>query len=124
MAPDAVLPAGAPGADSPARSFTPTTKIGRWAVGLGIAAAVWGVLFPFFGQILVRLMGPDLRVPIPMGLGGIGIEALLAIGAITTAVIALARKERSWLFFIVFAAALVIGGFWLLFAAGEVIYPH
>ena len=103
-------------------TFKPQTRIGRWATGLGIATAVWGVLFPFFGAIVRSLQ--MARFPFPVGFGGAAIEVVLALATIVTGIIAITRKERSWLFVIGFGLGAVMGGFWLLFAAGEVLFPH
>jgi hypothetical protein len=38
--------------------------------------------------------------------------------------IALRKGERSWLTLLVFVPAVVVGGFWIFFALGEVLSPH
>ena len=103
-------------------TFKPKTTIGRWATGLGIATAAWGAIFPFFGSV-VRALQVE-RLPFPVGAGGATIEVVLALAALVTGVIAVTRRERSWLFVIGFGLAAVVGGFWLLFVAGEVFFPH
>ncbi|HSK46434.1 MAG TPA: hypothetical protein VLA05_00345, partial [Coriobacteriia bacterium] len=68
MGPDAMANADVPTTGRSSRRFSPTTGIGRWAAGLGIATALWGLVFPFAGMIVRRMVGPDGRFPIPVGL--------------------------------------------------------
>jgi hypothetical protein len=123
MSSETIVPStGVPNAQKPARTFAPTTGIGRWAVGLGIATGIWGLIFPMFPSLLRALS--VTRFPIPVGFGGATVEVLLALTAIVTGVMALRAKERAWLFYLGFAIAVAVGGFWLLFALGEVLVPH
>ena len=49
---------------------------------------------------------------------------LLAIATVVLGVRALHRGERSGLTIIGLALAVIIGGFWILFALGEALLPH
>jgi hypothetical protein len=44
--------------------------------------------------------------------------------ALLTGIRALRGGERSWLVVLGFALAVIVGGFWILFALGEVLVPH
>lgn len=108
------------------RAVKPSSKAGWWAFGLGVGAAVWG----FFVTSLPMLLRPWLesvfggRVMIPLGLTGLGVAVALAIAAITVGIVALRRGDRAWLVFAGFVPAVIVGGFWILFAVGELLIPH
>jgi len=105
------------------RPLRPASRLGWWAFWLGFATATWGALL----TSLPGLLGPfmeDAAVRIPIGLTSAILEIVLAISALVAGILALRRGERSWLTLLAFVAALLIGGFWIFFALGEVIWPH
>jgi hypothetical protein len=108
------------------RPILPSSRLGWWAFGLGIATLVLGVLLPSMPDILARAlgMGPGDRFPIPVGFTSVIVEFILAVSALVVGVVAMRRRERSWLALVGFAVAVLIGGFWILFALGEVLSPH
>jgi hypothetical protein len=93
---------------------------------LSIGTVVWGLVFP----ILPRLIGPLLNRPggpvvrVPMGFAGAMLELILAIATFVTAGVALKRGDRAWLVIAALIPAVLVGGFWLIFAIGEVLVPH
>ncbi|MFH1736306.1 MAG: hypothetical protein ABH838_00240 [Actinomycetota bacterium] len=90
----------------------PATRTGRLAVWYGVAAVVWGVLFPNFIRFL-------------SGFFMVALEVVLVIMAFFYSIRAVFReKERNLLSFVVFGLLCLVGGFWLLFALGEVLVPH
>lgn len=108
------------------RPIRPTTALGWWAFCLGITSVGWGVLLPTLPESLIAIGiategGP---FPIPVGFSGLILELIVAISALTVGVLAVRRGERSWLTLAGFVPAIVIGGFWILFALGEVLVPH
>jgi hypothetical protein len=52
------------------------------------------------------------------------LELVLAVSALTVGVFAFRRGERSRLMLAGFVVAVIIGGFWIFFALGEVLAPH
>lgn len=108
------------------RPIRPASALGWWAFGLAIAAAVWGALLPSIVRLLWGMLGGATgpRLPIPIGFTSAILEFGLAIAAIVTGIIALRKGERSWLTLLAFVLALAIGGFWIFFALGEILWPH
>lgn len=108
------------------RPLQPASRLGWWAFWLGCATLFWGRLF----LALPALVGPLLNgagsrpMRIPLGLAGAAIEVLLTISALVVGGIALKKGERSWFGLVAFALAFFVGGFWVVFALGEVLAPH
>jgi hypothetical protein len=108
------------------RSLRPVSTLGWWAFWLGIATIVWGLLLTSLPGLVRTLAerSENFRFPVPVGFSGGVLELILAIAAIVTGAISIKRGERSWLMLLTFALTVIIGGFWILFALGEVLYPH
>jgi hypothetical protein len=108
------------------RPLRPASRLGWWAFGLTVATVVWGVLFPSLVGLLGAAFGgaTGRRLPIPVGLTSATLELVLALAALATGIIALRKGERSWLTLLAFVPAVLVGGFWILFALGEVLWPH
>jgi hypothetical protein len=82
----------------------PATKLGWWAVGLGI---VFTALFLLVTNDLINFPGR-----LTLGLGFVaGILTLIAL---------IWKQERSWLLWLV----LLPGLFAILFSLGEILFPH
>lgn len=82
----------------------PATRLGWWAVGLGI---VFTALFLLIVNELIRFPGMLTMI--------LGI-----VGGILTLVALIWKHERSWLLWLV----LMPGLFAILFTLGEILYPH
>lgn len=106
------------------RPFKPTTVLGWWVFGLGLATVLMGPGVFLIPQLARRLGAAGMPVRIPMGMASVLVEVVLAVATIAVAVPAFRRGERSWLTLLAFVPAVVVGGFWILFAAGEVFFPH
>ena len=106
------------------RSVLPSSTIGWWATGLAWAAVVVGLLLPsmtsWFGPLQERLG----RRGLPTGSSLVFVEILLAVLAFVFGVLAVRRKDRAWLLLASFVVVVLIGGFWVVFALGEVLAPH
>lgn len=102
----------------------PSTGTGWWATGLAWAAVAVGLLLPsmtsWFGPLQERLG----RRGLPTGSSLVSVEILLAVFAVVVALIALRRKDRGWVLLGSFAVVVLIGGFWVVFALGELLLPH
>lgn len=82
----------------------PHTKSGWWSIGLG---TLFTVLFVLVVNNLIRFPGILIMT---MGVAA-GILTLIAL---------IWQRERSWLVWLM----LLPGGFAILFAMGEILYPH
>jgi hypothetical protein len=100
--------------------------LGWWTFWLGVATVVWGVLLPSLPKLLKAVVGgfSGRPFPIPVGFTSAILEFALAVSAIVVGVVALKKGERSWLTLLAFIPAATVGGFWILFALGEVLSPH
>jgi len=107
-------------APKPKRNWLPTTKDGKTAVALCLAAIIWGLLLPFIPKIsrgIIRAAGS--------GLITMSIEVILVILGLIFSIKAIFKvKERAILSILIFVIFCVIGGFWLMFAIGEIVSPH
>ncbi len=107
------------------RPLLPTSALGWWAFGLGVAAVVWGALMPSLVRWLWSAFGGASGRPrIPLGFTSAALEVVLAIAALVVGIIALKKGERSWLTLLAFVLVVIVGGFWIFFALGEVLWPH
>ncbi len=107
------------------RAIGPTSPLGWWSLWLGLATVIWGLSFP----MLTRLLGPslrntELRFPVPIGFTGALLELVVALAAFGAGIAAVGKGQRSWAVLVALAAAILVGGFWILFALGEVLWPH
>jgi hypothetical protein len=104
-------------------SLLPTTTLGKWSIGLVIAAFILFIVFIIEvaagmrgGDTLDFTNPSDLLPAIPIMLAGLSF-----ISAMVTGIIAIVKsKERSFLVFL----ATAIGFFVLLFLLGEFLFPH
>jgi hypothetical protein len=107
------------------RAIRPASALGWLAFWLGAATVIWGILLPTLVAVWVLwLKGPTGAIRIPAGFGSAMLELLFAIGAIVAGIMALRRGERSWMTLLAFVAAIIVGGFWILFVLGEALMPH
>ena len=108
------------------RPLRPASRLGWWAFGLSVATVAWGVLLPSLVGLLGAAFGGTTgrRFPIPVGFTGATLELVLAVSALASGIAALRTGERSWLTLLAFVTAVVVGGFWIFFALGEVLWPH
>lgn len=104
------------------RPLRPALHVGWWAFWLGLAAVVLGILLPFLVGLAAWLFAGALRMPI--GFNSVLLAVILAIAAIVVGIVALRRGERSWMTLTGLVGAILVGGFWILFALGEVLWPH
>ncbi|MGE5603807.1 MAG: hypothetical protein ACM30E_12210, partial [Nitrososphaerales archaeon] len=103
------------------RAVQPASALGWWSFWLSFATVTWGRLFP----ALPGLLGSEARGSrIPLGLAGAMIELVLALAAFGVGAVALRKGERSWMVLVAFATAVLVGGFWIVVALGEALWPH
>ncbi|MFA5070322.1 MAG: hypothetical protein WC528_03490 [Patescibacteria group bacterium] len=105
--------------EKPARKWLPQTKEGKRALIFGIITIVWGLLFVSLGNLTARLFR------IPGGFFSVLLEIVFFIFGLYYSIKAIFKiKERTILNIIVFILLCLVGGFWLMFALGEIIFPH
>jgi len=92
----------------------PKTKIAWWAMGLGLAAVLEIPVLVFISSATHNLTG----VSIPQSIGITGI--VLTIAALVTGTIAYRKGERSWVLWLGFGPAILVGLFWLIMIIAEI----
>jgi len=102
----------------------PKTVAGWWAVGLGVGAVLWVIA----GQRIQDAVNPRACPDNVLCTGGreyVFLAPELGVPASVAGLIALIRlRERSILVFLTVVPAVLFTVFWLLFAAGELLFPH
>ncbi|MDD5342501.1 MAG: hypothetical protein PHH01_00745 [Patescibacteria group bacterium] len=103
----------------PKRKWLPQTKEGKKALIFGTLTIVWGLLFISLAGFVSRLFR------MPGGFLSVLVEIMLFIFGLYYSLKAIFKiKERAILNLIIFILFCVVGGFWLLFAIGEILFPH
>ena len=92
----------------------PKTKIAWWAMGLGLAAVLEIPVLALLNQIILKLTGVFFAQSI--GITGI----VLTITALVTGTIAYRKGERSWVLWLGFGPAILVGLFWLIMIIAEI----
>jgi hypothetical protein len=91
----------------------PERNIGRIALGLTVFMIIFGILMP-------NIVGPYL--------GGIeAVVIMITFGAMSYALLVKSiffEKDKSIVSWIAFGLISLVLGFWILFALGEIIFPH
>jgi hypothetical protein len=96
------------------RKWLPQTKTAKWAVGFALATIILGLLLPSLTSL-----------PFIGGREAVIMEIVLTIVSLILSIKAIfGKKDHSILIIIAFIIFCVVGGFWLLFALGEIISPH
>jgi hypothetical protein len=106
----------------------PKTKMAWRAMYFGLAT----LLIPQFLGIFAAVIRPMIdrasvnneNVGRTIGFG-FGILALiLSISALITGICAFRKGERSWVLWVGFVPAILIGAFWVFMIIGEFVFPH
>ena len=98
----------------------PVSSGGKIALALCIVAVVYGILLPSALSFLHQFLGMYMD-----GIAGLSIEIILSIVAFYFSFKAIFKnKDRTILTIVPFCMLCLVGGFWLLFAVGEVVFPH
>ena len=104
----------------------PKTKIAWWAMGLGLGTIlVWPMLGIF--AAVVRPMIDEAsseNVGAVAGFGSMIVALILSVSALVTGVLAFKKGERSWVLWVGFVPAILVGAFWVFMIIGEFIFPH
>ena len=105
------------------KALLPTTTLGKWSIGLGIAGFLLFVVF--FIEVALGFRGGDTLDLSDFSQIGLGIPIMLAgvslISAMVTGIIGIVKyKERNVLVFLAAAAGLFV----LFLVLGELLFQH
>jgi hypothetical protein len=104
----------------------PKTKTAWRAMGLGLAA----LLMPQFLGIFAAVIRPAIDKASNENIGAaVGFCLMAAAFIITVLALVIGSKafkkgERSWVLWVGFVPAILIGVFWIFMIVGEFIFPH
>ena len=104
----------------------PKTKIAWWVMGLGLSSIL---IFPFFG-IFTAFIRPIIDKAsseifgAAVGFGSMIVALILLVSALAIGVRAFKKGERSWVLWVGFVPAILVGAFWVFMIIGEFIFPH
>jgi uncharacterized membrane protein YhaH (DUF805 family) len=104
----------------------PKTKMAWWAMGLGLSSIL---IFPFLG-IFAAVIRPIIdkasseNVGAVVGFNFMFVVLILLVSALVTGVRSLQDGERSWVLWVGFVPAILVGVFWVFMIIGEFIFPH
>jgi uncharacterized membrane protein YhaH (DUF805 family) len=102
----------------------PKTKTAWWAMGLGSI-----LIFPFLG-IFTAVIRPIIdkasseTVEAVVGFGSMIAALSLLVSALVIGVRAFKKGERSWVLWVGFVPAILVGAFWVFMIIGEFMFPH
>jgi uncharacterized membrane protein YhaH (DUF805 family) len=104
----------------------PKTKTAWWAMSLGLGSIL---IFPFFG-IFTAVIRPIIdkasseTVGAVVGFGSMIVALIILVSALVIGVRALKKGERSWVLWVGFVPAILVGVFLVFMIIGEFIFPH
>jgi len=93
----------------------PKTKIAWWAMALGLASVLEIPLLVLINSIIQKLTGVFFAQSI--GITGI----VLTVAALIVGTIAYRKSERSWVLWLGFGPAILLGLFWLVMIVAEIV---
>jgi len=104
----------------------PRTKIAWWAMGLGLGTIfVWPMLGMFAAVIRPIIdKASSENVGGTVGFGAGFVSLILSVSALVAGVRAFKKGERSWVLWVGFVPAILVGAFWIFMIIGEFIFPH
>ena len=103
----------------------PRTKTAWWAMGLGLSSIL---IFPFLG-IFTAVIRPIIdkasseNVGAVVGYGSMIVALILLVSALVTGVRAFKKGERSWVLWVGFVPAILVGALWVFMIIGEWLIP-
>lgn len=104
----------------------PKTKTVWWAMGLGLSTIfifpVLGIFATVIRPLIAKATSGNVGVPTGFLSGVLGL--VLSISAIVVGIKAYRKGERSWVLWVGFVPALLIGTFWVFMFVGELLFPH
>lgn len=104
----------------------PKTKTAWWAMRLGLGTILVGPLLGIFTAVIRPLIDKASSENVGATIGfGVGVISLiLSVSALVAGTRAFKKGERSWVLWVGFVPAILIGAFWIIMIIGEFIFPH
>ena len=104
----------------------PRTKTAWWAMGLGLATILVYPLLGIFAAVVRPMIdkASNENVGAVAGFGSMIVALILSVSALVTGVCAFKKGERSWVLWVGFVPAILVGAFWVFMIIGEFIFPH
>ncbi|MCJ7518838.1 MAG: hypothetical protein MUO42_04120 [Anaerolineaceae bacterium] len=104
----------------------PRTKIAWWAMGLGLGTILVWPMLGFFAAIIRPIIdkASSENVGATVGFGAGFVLLILSVSALVAGVRAFRKGERSWVLWVGFVPAILVGAFWVFMIIGEFIFPH
>ena len=105
----------------------PRTKTAWWAMGLGLgtlllAGPTLGIFAAVIRPMIDRVSGENVGAAAGFGLGVVALA--LPVFALVAGIRAFKKGERSWVLWVGFVPAILVGAFWVLMIVGEFMFPH
>jgi hypothetical protein len=106
--------------------FMPKTKLGKWAMYLGLPMFLIPPFLGIFASIIRPIIDRASSEKIGSAIGfGVGIAVFaLSISALIVGIRAFKQGERALGFWIGFIPAILAGAFWIFMIIGEFLFPH
>jgi hypothetical protein len=104
----------------------PRTKTAWWAMGLGLGTILGGPMLGIFAAVVRPMIdkASSENVGAVAGFGSMIVALILSVSALVTGVCAFKKGERSWVLWVGFVPAILVGAFWVFMIIGEFIFPH
>ena len=104
----------------------PKTKTTWRAMYLGLSVLLIPPFLGIFAAVIRPMIDKASSENIGVAIGfGAGVFALaLSISALVDGILAFKRGERSWVLWVGFVPAILIGVFWIFMVIGEFLFPH
>ena len=106
----------------------PRTKTTWWAMWLGLATLLVGPMLGIFATVLRPMIDRasvnSENTGIAVGFSGGVFGLILSISALAVCIRAYKKGERSWVLWVGFVPAILVGAFWVFMIIGEFIFPH
>lgn len=104
----------------------PKTRTAWWAMWLGLSTVLIGPILGIFAAVLRPIIdkASSENIGINIGFGVMVFSLLLFVAALVAGVRAFKKGERSWVLWIGFIPAILVGVFWIFMIVGEFIFPN
>ena len=108
------------GSDINKIEWWPASSVGKIALALCVVAVIYGIFLPSILSFFQHIIGGLINAIVVLSL-----EVILIIVAFYLSCRAIFRnKDRAILNIAAFCLLCLVGAFWLVFAVGELVYPH
>ncbi len=106
----------------------PKTPTAWWAMYLGLATLLIPPLLGIFAAVIRPLIDRvsvnNENAGITIGIGSAVLALTLSVTALIISIRAFRKGERSWVLWLGFMPAILIGAFWIFMIVGEFLFPH